>query len=843
MVNKKIKEGINKVILDLEEIKKLLSLEDKPPVDVTPEQPDEPTPVVPSKTLIVDDAGIINDLYVSDEYDKLVFSKATEVISVKAPEGKIITFENTNSEALNISVSPIVEQKYKFNSAKWMPQGDIVTYKLTSKGWIRHEMDTPTKEDEPDPVEEPINNEDIPDETYEDNTTPIDFGSNINMRDTYGTDFSKLISESKGKFVQVLLKGQFEVNEDLIFTENIKLVFDYGASITFNNSNSKIYSRIEADSNSHIFKILGDKYPKLYPSSCSHISVKWFGVNDNNEDNQPYFQTAIKCSDYVGSFYIPQTEHGKPYIIKNPIDFVSDGNWQEGFINFPKWVIFGDGVSDGASTNQSSSAIYYEGSELSAINIRGSRWLTKLKDFEIRGKNIQPINNVNAGLGNIEYQKRDQWITEGLSVGRHNHYCGISIDGSLRGEATRASAQIQMEGLKITGFVVGLSISPNTSNQADTIDLNKCKFYSNTYQFSVGQDQARAITLTNCWMDTSYTMFTNRKFGKQNGSLFNIVGGQYTTSFKIFDLSGAFGGNSFIQGAYFEACGTIGTLTSTGINSNAIFFQGCDFKLDNNGYDDGVTFVTPFVCIDGGSNITFDSCTFRSLKKYLSLYSSVNGRFTFRGCSFTDIDQIQIDGLSSIINQNRLNISQCTWNNMSLDFNDNPIVKNDKKNVRLYLKQYTKQEGDGSVGSLGVKIIPTQEYKIPDYWAFSPLSSDTEKEFDYKTSEWSRFVVGDYVTALTSGNIDGMLLSFGQIDVPCLQVVKVSEGVVRFKKLAPEVNLSLKNNNWGRPWTINECFIGENLSTGDWFNDDEGFNRIKADGNPVREIVGQVRGR
>src|SRR3972149_10260 len=863
MNKQQIKQKLEGIKTIVDEVTVLLN-EEEVPVAV------EPTPQ--NKLLIVDTAGTITDLAIPDDIDRVHFSNIDTLLGLRAATGKVIEIKYIGNNSMNILFDGSIPESDRFNFSRWINTGsDGLYFKKTTKGW--NNIEGVNLEPAPAPIPQPKPTPPVvdpgtityPEPNPEDSTSTEGTENFSNLpylpfAELFGRDtqaFKSMLGQVGEKLEHFYLKGKFEIVEDLILPQNIKFSFDYDAQILFKNSETQIHSRIHADERSYIFKVEGEKKPSIYPTACNEVSFYWFGVSAQNapEINDVSFETAIYCSHLNGAFVIPFESRDSPIKTSKTIEFVSYNRPNQ--MVFPAWKVKGRGVGSGRHHDEASSCIKYLGKSGPAMNIRGSRFGTVIEDFNLIGINEKPNEIFNSGILNTTaLWEVKNWLSEGVSIDRYDALTGIAFDWvDGQGNSFPWSAQSTVRNVQIARFVVGLNISPNSGGyQADTIIIDACRTYQCVFGASIGQDQARAVTFRDCIMEKSFCFFTNRKFGKGNGSLFNIRGGQYTTALKAFDVQGQFGGNCDFSGAYFEAIGCIGSLNSTGVNSNGIVFTGCDFLIDDDGYTNpsqAGRWAAPYLCVQGGSNITFIGGTIRPQKRYLGLDSGVNGRFNFIGVGFGDIENIQLDAFSVLSKQSRLSIEGCTWAKTTLDFNNVPSVSRDKKYVRWSIDSYKNFYGDGSVGGTGIKTVLTQGYNISDDWGNNALPQDTERVFTVNLHNAMIYRKGDYVTGLLKGDIDGMGLGLGQLDPPCLEVLEVNGNDgndVTFGKLGPEVDISLDNNRWGRVWAVNKCWISgslheEVIGVGDWFNDDNGSNRIGSNGNPLRSIVGKVRGR
>lgn len=704
-------------------------------------------------------------------------------------------------------------------------------------------MPIPDPDPEPTPEPEPTPKP-TPDPEIPDNFDGIGAEDFVEI---YGNDFQKAVTETGTNNRHFVIKDNVLLEQDVDLPKNIRFTFIAGGKVIV-KSKSRWKSLIVAHERQHIFQVEGSADFKLMPPSTPIVSLFWFGAKEN-VDISDIVNKTIQATDFIGAYLLPTTDHENPYVVSKTLDFVS---WQKpDAIVFNSWELLGKKTSDASDNRTAVSKIVHIGNEAPAVNIRGARWLTKIKDLQIEGKNSKPRAILDQGTQNSrDLWNPNNWKLPELSIDRTQHYSGLAFDWVKDGEDSKPwSAQAIVEGVKINRFVVGASISPSDGMQADTITFNKVKISDCVYGASIGQDQVRAVSFNECMFDGMLTFFTNNKFGRRNGSKFSVRGGQYTTALKAFDISTQYLGTGVVDGAYFEHIGCIGAITSSGNNSNPFVFRDCTFILDDDGYTDnnGFNWDAPFNTLVGGANIVFENCEFRSKRKFLAFSSGINGRYTFKNCSFHDIYEILVDGVLSSDRQERLSMTNNSWyygeeRSEPTDLNDIPVANVARKYVRFGIPYYLQLSPDGS----SIKTVPTQNYQTYINSNFAPLTTEPDKVFTAETGEAVWYQVGDFVGGYTDGNLDGMYLGNQELQVPCLQVIKVDGNKVTFKKLSSDVKMTANSNWWGSIYAFNKCLISRydlQLKAGDWFNDDKGINRIKPDGTPVRPIEGVIRGR
>jgi LEA14-like dessication related protein len=609
--------------------------------------------------------------------------------------------------------------------------------------------------------------------------------------------------------------GTYVVGSNLTLPATVKVILAFNARLKVSATKTlTIFSRFQADDRQNIFTGAGSVL--FHPGSVKYVSVMWWGaIPDGSTDSATAFQSCINQSQLVGRVYIPGGTPGNYYKISSTVSFYSPTRV------FSAWEVFGDIGSDESQYQELTSKIKYTGTSGPCFNFRGQR-LSKIHDFALRGTNAAP--GIIANDNGTDTWDANNWITSGLSGDRYDHLCGIAFDwvgGS--GTSTPWSAQVDVYNLNISEFVVGISISPNSGYQADTIDCTKVKIRNCVYGVSVGQDQARACNFTNMWMDNCFCAYTNKTFGRANGSSFNVFGGQYTGIFKIFDVITAYRGAMVVTGMFIEACGMLGSVDGLGVNNNAAVFTGCELNFDNEGYQTGASghYSTPWLWLLAGSNVTFTGCNIKSAKGWLGTYCNYDGRITFIGCSFPAMSWIYEAGDS--IRQNRVRFENCTQNNSGVfEFSDNPTLETtEKKYVRANItsvRTYNAVTGSANGQYVNNFIVsghrPNWSPNLSAALATNP--ANTYQVTGLTSATTAYYKVGDILMAYigTEVAVTGTPLTVGGLMAPCLKVTDVQATSVTVQKLGPEVDLTKTTSQWGYVYTYGKAWVSIKKVTG-----------------------------
>jgi hypothetical protein len=408
------------------------------------------------------------------------------------------------------------------------------------------------------------------------------------------------------------------------------------------------------------------------------------------------------------------------------------------------------------------------------------------------GDNKKPSEILASGRNSTNTWNPENWNTPGLSMDRYNAHAALAFDwGKDGGDGAPWSATCQVKDLVITNFVVAINISPNNGYQGDTYGFDGIKIQHCTWGVSIGQDQARAISFSNMWMDGIFCAYTNNQFGKRNGSAFNVIGGtqQYTNTFKLLQMTTAYRGQSLFAGLFTEAMGLLGTIDGLGINQNATVFTGCEFGTDDNGWftDNQLQWVTPMQFCNAGTNVNFVGCNF-NIRKQMLVFAG--GFYQFEGCSFGMTSEVYFNNPLEVSISGRPNFRQ--EKRVSLQ-DVIPLHESEKIYVRPTAKWVHLYNSGDKLPQFEIKPL---RCIIPLWWqvAFVRLPNTQNKEFELELNaeEARKILPGDYLQTKTKSafGFAGMDLSFGDMLVPGLRVVSKTGNRLRLQKVSPEVQVN-----------------------------------------------------
>jgi hypothetical protein len=542
------------------------------------------------------------------------------------------------------------------------------------------------------------------------------------------------------------------------------------------------------------------------------LNVQDYGANPNDsQDDTEAILRAIAAAKASGGYkiYFPAANSENQYIVSRTINFTG---------NFASWQVKGGGISDNARSQDASTVIRYTGKSGPCFNFVAVR-LSKVSDLVFVGGNARPLEIIAKHRNDTISWNPANWVSVGYSIDRYDAHSAIAWDYKQDGPPW--SAQVVVENVKVEGFVVGFNISPTQGNmQADTYAFYNCKHFGVTYAYSINQDQARSVSIIQPWVDGSYSAFVNNRFGKGNGSAFNVFGGQVTTTFRVFECTNAYRGNAAITGLFTEACGILGTWSGLGVNNNAIAFTGCEFGMDNNGFEQDKEdhWVTPMTFFQTGANVTFTGCNFNYRKDLMGIDLG-DGFVQFNGCSFGDLRKFFFSNAANVSFTGR---STYRTNPPEESFYPEDIVSI-SGNQRYYVRPEIKAV------HVTQNIAPYKQLRnasamVPSYFSVFWRELPNEKEFTVSLtqSEADNLRVGDHIETTVKNAVPNMGTSFGGAQVPGLKITAINGTSVTFKKIAPEVQVS-----WtGSVYTPFSTFIGK-AKSGDIVNDGGTIRRLK----------------
>ena len=431
-------------------------------------------------------------------------------------------------------------------------------------------------------------------------------------------------------------KGSVLVNGTLNIPDNKVLHFENGSKIIGKgiiNGGS-----IDAGYQSFIFDTTVTVNPK---SVNQFFSVKWFGANDNNTDNSPAIQKSINTciKNNIRTVFIPVGRYkvASPLLIRG-----DEGIKEAGFCTIE---LLGESSFWDSNTGSELHASFNNAFVIGIQNGKGC----KVRKLSIFGQFSPPNTNDQNKFYNTSFADFKDGKTRDS---KFSPYAAIVIDpftnlksdplpadggypglkdyyGKANSSTTQTgSTGIEIDEIKISGFVVGICSAPNglTRNAEITI-INKIQFENCKLCISGGQDQEKGNVISNiyCWGAT-HTIFATglygagRMAGNWNIDHANIAG--MVVRFIYNDQHGYF--PTYISHVFAESLGTWGTINSE--LSSEISDCHIDFAYKNIAGDQNLL-------TSKGNLVVYRNCNFRYYGENTPL--KMEGNCIFEYCYFS----------------------------------------------------------------------------------------------------------------------------------------------------------------------------------------------------------------
>ena len=428
-----------------------------------------------------------------------------------------------------------------------------------------------------------------------------------------------------------------------------------------------------------------------------------------------------------------------------------------------------------------------------ALNIQGARHMV-LKDFKVSGKNLATItaaDTLDPVMAN--------WITSGCSNTQYAPYAGICVDAYQGTKPTggysndvygrKDSSYITMANVVVSGFVVGLCVSPaNISNDSDQISVNECEFVFNTFGYSCGGSQSRSVVFRSTDVFGNWCCFTTLRHGQKIGNHPSINGGIFQTSHKIFELGAANGANpATIAGMHAESIGWLGELgVSDSGSSIPIGFYGCNISFSGSAYQ-------PFLLV-AHRKANFDACHIQFVDDGTGAGYAINlsgsryyGLTQFDTCNFIGL----ADSIYTAVGIRANNFTSQSLRNCSVEdsgntdagsvgrYNINRDVDIDGMDWTYYLTRYFISPNAANVNIQGkaYKITRPNDYgwNSSGFSISAPVLSGTThgSTLTFTASNPAEFHVGDLIMWRVYEPYDGVSY---YTDVPALRVTANNAG-------------------------------------------------------------------
>ena len=252
---------------------------------------------------------------------------------------------------------------------------------------------------------------------------------------------------------------------------------------------------------------------------------------------------------------------------------------------------------------------WIDGAELRdrpVVNIEMARGV-ELRGIAITGPNLRPRER--SGSGTRCEPDRAQWISAGLSAGRHNPQCGLAIDAygggadekqagypeaELYGRHTgNGSADIKLGDISISDCVVGFMDSPSWTNAlGDLIDCADIDVRWNAVNFACGNSNIFNFYFSGANNSgQAHTFFYSESYGQGHGCIPHFERFNLGFIYQLFQCSTVAPAPALMQRCYAEGIYRIGSFGlynqgSASVESRpAIRFHNCHFLFYGQEFD------------------------------------------------------------------------------------------------------------------------------------------------------------------------------------------------------------------------------------------------------------------
>ena len=210
----------------------------------------------------------------------------------------------------------------------------------------------------------------------------------------------------------------------------------------------------------------------------------------------------------------------------------------------------------------------------------------------------------------------------------NNHYPNVTYPpwtGIVTQYSKNASSDITLQDIGITGFAVGIVVSPNsdpagTDANGDFVKLNRITCIATTICGSIGQTQSRNVEFANIIGDAGWALYTNDTFGTQSGNTTgyceNVHAGR---SYQLFSINMNIQPFFTCKAMYGEELVRIGKFHDGASFSGSLTLEDCNFN-----FDDSIHLLSPTALVEYTQvgAVFFKSCTLANISRMQTLVHS-----------------------------------------------------------------------------------------------------------------------------------------------------------------------------------------------------------------------------
>lgn len=441
-----------------------------------------------------------------------------------------------------------------------------------------------------------------------------------------------------------------------------------------------------------------------------------------------------------------------------------------------------------------------------AMSIQGAREV-KIKGIEFLGENVAPLNDRYTDQTTTTDTEAD-WVTAGCSVGRYNPYCAIAIDPYSGTEPVGgydnddygriSSIGVSIEDCVARQFCVGFAVKPsdNTSN-AEWMTFKRCMARHCTYGWSIGNSQARGVSIEDPYVWNCMTGFEGLVHGQQQGTPPMIRGGVSISTYRLFRFAQGFGHLS-MSDFYAETLEQIGIWgIAAASTTHTASIRGSHFKFRNNSgvvdANDAAYHLAAFAPVD------IESTTFNMPANWFNVVGASSADVGFRGCAWLDVTADNSDvfyvGLNAAGAGPKVTTENSAFRTNSFTENSTPWNAADTSTslttlpARLDLSLHSRRvDGPQYTYSVANSSLASSHYGInataSGYgWVGSTLT--------FTASNGAEFAVGDRLYWQTSAD---PWISSGQFSPVALKVTNVSSNTITATALCGVSDLDTSYN-------------------------------------------------
>ena len=318
------------------------------------------------------------------------------------------------------------------------------------------------------------------------------------------------------------------------------------------------------------------------------IRPEMFGaIGDGTTDDTTACQTAVDLAidRCLAGNTVPKIEVAGYYFLTAPLRcFRLNGGAAFHYITL---TVEGNAASGGyvtgrtvgfkTSNGDNPAIILNSGRQCSFKNfvVRGPNGITLPSYAQLVDDSVSPWFNPTGALRDTRYSPCAGIVIDPFKAG------GVPADGGYPGMSgyyveNRGSSITTIDGVELSGYIVGIMLSPSGSTQNnDGLSIRKCTFLGNKVPIAIGQDQCRNVNVLENYCLGAQVFCDGGIYGAQTGVMPNIS--DSLIDYAKFILSFNAGrGPGTLRGCFAESTLSIGCWSGSGYPLN---IDECFLKL------------------------------------------------------------------------------------------------------------------------------------------------------------------------------------------------------------------------------------------------------------------------